>query len=327
MAARAGLVDIVRDFIAVHQRFARLFERFRAGALHFDEVRELVADSDASVLFRLKERVHGLFRDRNPELPVRRGEALFDLAVGSLFHEALKFRENLYQLEVYGPRVRALREAESLGSDELLTEFEKIIRAASDRLGESLRETETLLEQTRRQLVSLLEEAVVHAESSYGAATALGLVTRFLLEQRAQVAAVYPEGAEALLARVHRRVSTAYLYAVRSHLESAHFREAIALAQEGRQAGRADASREAIAELAHLETYARGMRAFLDGEYVEGVRLLGAWLESPGQVRVGVDLAYAVLRRLPSLVGPSKGSELLREARELATRLEKIGAA
>ncbi len=235
MAARAGLVDIVRDFVTVHQRFAQMFERFRAGSLHFDEVKAVVADSDSSVLFRLKERVHWLFRDRNPELPVRRGEALFDLAVGSLFHEALKFRENLYQLEVYGPRVRALREAENGGSDELLTEFEKIIRAASARLGESLRETETLLEQTRRLLVALLEEAVVHAESSPGAAIALGLVTRFLLEHPSEVQAVYPEGALALLARVHRHVATAYLHAIRSHLESAHFREAISLIREARE--------------------------------------------------------------------------------------------
>ena len=41
----------------------------------------------------------------------RRREVLFDLAVGSLFHEAMKFRENFYQREVYGPRVRALRDA------------------------------------------------------------------------------------------------------------------------------------------------------------------------------------------------------------------------
>ena len=158
MAPRVGLVDIVRDFIVVHRRFERLFEQFRAGNLQFEDVKLLVADSDSSVLFRLKERVHGLFRDRGPDLPLRRGEALFDLAVGSLFHEALKFRENLYQLEVYGPRVRALR-AEGSDDDDLLAEFAKILRGASDRLGESLRETETLLQQTRKQLPALLRDA------------------------------------------------------------------------------------------------------------------------------------------------------------------------
>ena len=92
MPAPSDLVDIVRDFIVVHQRFEILFARFREGSLKFEEVRRLVADSDSSVLFRLKERVHGLFRDRDPDEPLRRGEALFDLAVGSLFHEAMKFR-------------------------------------------------------------------------------------------------------------------------------------------------------------------------------------------------------------------------------------------
>jgi hypothetical protein len=160
MAGQAALVDIVRDFIVVHQRFREIFARFREGSLHFEEVRHLVADSDSSVLFRLKERVHRRFRERDPARPLRRGEALFDLAVGSLFHEALKFRENLYQLEVYGPKVQELRGEVDDGADELLVEFEKILRAAADRLGESLRETETLLEQTRRQLLALLADAM-----------------------------------------------------------------------------------------------------------------------------------------------------------------------
>ena len=57
-----------------------------------------MGDGEDSVLFRLKERCHALFRGgEQPSEVVMRREALFDLAVGSLFHEAMKFRENLYQ--------------------------------------------------------------------------------------------------------------------------------------------------------------------------------------------------------------------------------------
>jgi hypothetical protein len=319
-----GFVDIVRDFIVVHQRFSSLFDRFRTGALHFEEVRHLVADSDSSVLFRLKERVHGLFRERDPEEPLRRGEALFDLAVGSLFHEALKFRENLYQLEVYGPKVRALRAEGSDGSDELLAEFEKILLAASDRLGESLRETETLLEQTRRQLLALLRESM-ESTSAQGAEDA-GFVTRYLLEQRKSVEDVYPEGIEVLLERLHGNVLDAYLCAIRSHLESAHFREAITLideaherlvGQEGSPSG-GGASREALEP---LEAYARGMRAFLEANYRESVDHLRAWLDAATREPVHVELASAVLGRLPSLVEAGADPDLLRQAKQIVDEL------
>jgi hypothetical protein len=319
-----GFVDIVRDFIVVHQRFSSLFDRFRTGALHFEEVRHLVADSDSSVLFRLKERVHGLFRERDPEEPLRRGEALFDLAVGSLFHEALKFRENLYQLEVYGPKVRALRADGGDGSDELLAEFEKILLAASDRLGESLRETETLLEQTRRQLLALLRESM-ESTSAQGAEDA-GFVTRYLLEQRKSVEDVYPEGIEVLLERLHGNVLDAYLCAIRSHLESAHFREAITLideaherlvSQEGSPSG-GGASREALEP---LEAYARGMRAFLEANYRESVDHLRAWLDAATREPVHVELASAVLGRLPSLVEAGADPDLLRQAKQIVDEL------
>ena len=110
-AVGSGLVDTLREYLEVHERLVELFARFRSGGLAFDSVRDLCDDSPNSPLFRLKERCHALFRDgERSDAPVRR-EALFDLAVGSLFHEAMKFRENFYQLVVYAPKVRSLREA------------------------------------------------------------------------------------------------------------------------------------------------------------------------------------------------------------------------
>jgi tetratricopeptide (TPR) repeat protein len=315
MAARVGLVDIVRDFVVVHHRFRALFEQFRAGTLHFEDVKHLVADGDSSVLFRLKERVHGLFRDRDPELPLRRGEALFDLAVGSLFHEALKFRENLYQLEVYGPKVRALRDQAAEDVDGLLAEFEKILRAASDRLGESLRETETLLEQTRRQLPGLLTEAAAAAPDG----VEVGLVTRFVLAERESVEGVYPEGVHSLLAGVHEDGLSAYLCAVRSHLESAHFQNAQRLIDEARELARKGA--DSCPEIEYLAAYAAGMQAFRHGRYSESVAQLGAWLETPDRTPEYVALAKAVLGRLPKLVDPAENAELLSKARKLCDQL------
>ena len=141
-----------------------------------------------------------------------------------------------------------------------------------------------------------------------------------MLEERAQVDVVYPEGIEALLARVHDTVLGAYLCAIRSHLASAHFEEAEQLIIEARGfEGRKDDH----CELAHLEAYALGMRAFLAGDYREAVTRLTAWLEAPALAPVQVDLARTVMARLPTLVDGSEEA-LLRDAREIADRLEGL---
>jgi hypothetical protein len=331
-AVRRGLVEIVRDFLAVHQQFTLLFERFRSGTLRFDDVRGLVADSESSPLFRLKERVHALFRgDIDGGQPLqgealRRGEALFDLAVGSLFHEALKFRENFYQLEVYAPRVLSLRDEGGGEADELLREFEKILRGASKRVDESLDEAETLLHQMRRQLLVLLVDS--REEKS------VGLVTRYLIGHRAEVEGVYAEGLEALLAKLHEDVLSAYLCGVRSQLESARFDEAIAMIREAlavAASGDRGTSGDARAELEQLDAYARGMDAFLQADYAESVKKLEVWLDCVGEGAdpTDLDFARAALSRIPELVDSANDEGTSAAATRLMARLsgfERSGA-
>ena len=119
-----------------------------------------------------------------------RREALFDLAVGSLFHEAMKFRENFYQREVYGPRVRALRTESGGENAALFHEFEKILSAVAQRLEEGLHESEALLVRTREQLALLLAE---HRSN--------GFVARCLIENRADVEDVFEDGSRRAAAR------------------------------------------------------------------------------------------------------------------------------
>ena len=95
---RFGLVDIIRDFLAVHDRATRLFDRRDRDGLRFEDVRSWVGEDAKSDLFRLKEACHAIFRPAvDTGATDMRVGALLDLAVGSLFHEAMKLRENLYQ--------------------------------------------------------------------------------------------------------------------------------------------------------------------------------------------------------------------------------------
>jgi tetratricopeptide (TPR) repeat protein len=259
-AVESGLVEIVREFLAAHGLLHSVSERYRAGALAFDEVGELVGDGERSVLFRLKERCHVLFRGEQ-----REGEigptALFDLAVGSLFHEAMKFRENFYQRSAYGPKVRALRRAAVRDESGLLAEFEKLIGAAGVRIDESLQELDTLLGQTTAQFRILL---AAHADDF--------ALARVVALRSQELAAVLGTSQQELLTELYGGVGKAWSRAARSFLESGFFAEA--------RSGLEQAAREgpALPGDARLLLFAEGMAAYLEGRYGEAVARLGEWI-------------------------------------------------
>src|SRR5260221_8784882 len=160
MRGAMRILEILRDFVEVDRLVRGLARRHRAHGLRFPELAALIRDDESSVLFRLKERTHTLFR--GPGSAVRGSthrEALFDLAVGSLFHEAMKLRENLYQREVYGPRVRALQTEAGEESKALFDEFEKMLGAVDERLNEGVRELEALAQQTPDQRPLLIADS------------------------------------------------------------------------------------------------------------------------------------------------------------------------
>jgi hypothetical protein len=311
-SAPQGFVDVVRDFLIAHRELRRLFALFRAGTLRFEDLDPVFVDDERSVLFRLKERCHALFRPRGGRArgaPHR--EVLFDLAVGSLFHEVMKFRENFYQREVYGPQVRALRAEAHDGADALFHEFEKIMAAVAARLGEGLEEALALLSQTRLQLALLLEQ---HAGD--------GLVMRCLIEQRELVEEVFGESLDALLSRLQRGdPSRAFALAGVSYLESGHYAEAERAFREAERRG------GPAAELERQAAYARGMRAYLAGSYAESVVQLACWArEATPAESFLAGLAHAALSKLDRLVQGSDRAQTLRAAAALVERLGALRA-
>ncbi len=308
----AGLVDIVREFLAAHELLGRVFARLRSGELRFEELHELVGDSEEAVLYRLKERCHALFRPdaHASDLAMTRG-ALFDLAVGSLFHEAMKLRENFYQLAVYAPKVDALRAQAGSDADRLFQEFERILAAARSRLEEALQETEALLEQTREQFRRLL---AAHRHN--------GLVTRYLIENASLVEPVLGDALDRLLEGIHGEAAEGWALAARSYLESGYFDEA------GRALVEATSRDPGRPELVRLGAYARGMAAYLDGRYALALDHLEHWLEGapPDELKPFAALARAALARLGSLVEEGEREALAPRAGALAERLAALVA-
>jgi len=306
------LVDILRAFLLADQSMRRIFAHYREGVLTFDEVQRLVGDDERSVLFRLKERSHALFRggDREPGIATQR-EALFDLAVGSLFHEAMKFRENLYQRTVYGPKVRALRSQSGPDAAGIFEEFEKILAAAAVRLDEALHETEALLVHTRAQFRALL---AAHPEND--------LVARFLVEGRALVEEVLGDELDDVLASIHGTAVLGYARAARSYLRSGFFAPARRALSEAlaRDPGRAD--------LLSLAAYAEGMERYVEGAHGAALARLMEWVDAEAATEEPAlgDLAYAAVCRIAQSARDSAGDEcdpaLAASAAALAERLQ-----
>lgn len=302
------LVEILREFLAVDVALRRLVARYRADELSWEEVRDLVTDTEGSPLYRLKERSHTLFRAENGDASdIRHREVLFDLAIGSLFHEAMKFRENFYQREVYGPRVRALRKEAGAEAVALFAEFEKILGTGSVRLEESVIETHALLERCREQLIDLLAQ---HGANGY--------VARHLIEQREVAEGVFGRELDAVFGELFGDAASAWAEAGRSYVVSGYF-------AEGRKALEGAVSRGSDGEeIDAWIAYADGMAAYMRGDYAASVAQLGQWAGR----RNGEDLplvvqASAALSRLRSLVDAAESQALVREADEI---VEALGA-
>ncbi|MEE9200348.1 MAG: hypothetical protein V3V45_02785, partial [Candidatus Brocadiales bacterium] len=133
------VVEIVKLFLRSAIFYRRLFSDYQEDNLRFDKIQELVDDKGQSMLFNLKKSCQMLFRNNNYSTEQER---LFDLAIGSIFHEAMIIRENCYQLEVYMPKVSLLKEKTAKTSYEkkFLREVNHILVRAKKRLSEELRE-------------------------------------------------------------------------------------------------------------------------------------------------------------------------------------------
>lgn len=305
----ADFVQLLREFLSGYTAFADLFARFGSQEIPFARIRELVGDDEGTVLFRMKEKSHALFRTDEYGSEVVRHEALFDLALGSLFHEAMKLRESLYQREVYGPRVAQLRDAADEQSEALIVEFDRILGKSVARLDEVVAEVRVLLAQTRDQLRRLLVERSGDRR-----------VTRCLLSRREQVDATFAEGLDGLLQAMHGNTATGLVEGARALLESAYYVEAIATLRRAK--GEAEAP---LQEIRQLELYAEGMQAVLDGRYASSIEALTEWADSEGHLleRDFARLASAVLGRLgPLLRDDPDPSNWIARARALQQRMD-----
>ena len=192
------VAQILREFLEAYCLSEQVGLRLRDGELDFALVDRLVGEHEESALFRLKEACHVLFRFDEDRTPAElQAEELFDLAVGALFHEAMKFREGYYVTTSYGPRLDRMM-AEGSAAGPLAEAFLNVIDAGRQRMLESEVETTELFDETRDQLLILLRQM------------ASGAVARSLVEEPDRTEQVFGGKLEKLLESIFDSVPEAY---------------------------------------------------------------------------------------------------------------------
>lgn len=107
--------DVVRDFCLAAARLEGHFQDYdRTGAVSFPFFDDILGRQNSKgLLWRLKDSAHLLFRDDNEVL----GEYL-DWALGYIFHECIKLKEDAYQQMNYKPRFENLQQRMDLPPEE-----------------------------------------------------------------------------------------------------------------------------------------------------------------------------------------------------------------
>jgi len=212
-----NLLEMVRRLLLAEVAFQEIFKKYKEGKFHFSDIGNWVDDRGQSLLYNLKEQSHSLFRV-GAKGPVHRNEWLLDLAIGSIFHEAMKLRENIYQMEVYRPRY--LQFKSKMGKTtygyerNYVQQFERIIARSEQGVQEGMEETRSLFGDAIEQLIDFFKK---NSKNPY--------LVRFLLEHQSLLLRVYgnKKSQEIFNLMFKNGLLEAYDRAGRSYLQGGHY--------------------------------------------------------------------------------------------------------
>lgn len=152
--------ELVCEYLKAAAFFDELFVQYsKEGRIHFQEMDSWVGtELKKGPLWNLKDLSHSLFRDRSSRIGGR--ELLFDWTLGSIFHECMKLKEDVYQLEAYWPRYQNIEGNGDLLDEikEILKEYTVVIKKTEKEMKEDVEKIEYLFSKATDQLKKLLPE-------------------------------------------------------------------------------------------------------------------------------------------------------------------------
>jgi len=223
------VVETVSRFLRSRAKLDQLIaSSASAGQMPFEAINSFVEND----LFELKEDCHSLFRNEESE---ERSHftpgGLFDILVGSLFHQMMKVKENTYQIEHYAPRYAELRRAAHgpnppEHAEAFLREGQRIIQRARRALRQDL-----------AHAVELFSEATVVLRHVLLENRDNPLLIRTLIDGRETVEAVYgPRSLDQILNEMYDgHPATGYFLAASDLHEGGWYDRARECCQEARR--------------------------------------------------------------------------------------------
>lgn len=212
------LRDLVQDFIEAKLYVDILCEEHRTNAtLPYSQLDAWIGtETKKGALWNLKDQCHNLFRNSGTKSNLY--EHLFDWTIGSIFHEAIKLKEDAYQLETYKPLLEQEIYQHNAVLARTIRDYFEVIENARKNLAEEIERINHLFS---KALLHLIEILPLHRENI--------LLMRFLLDNTKQlsekvfgtkafnqiVRALFPEG-----------LVSAYLCVAEKCIQSGWYRDA-----------------------------------------------------------------------------------------------------
>ena len=215
--------NMFKDFCTTYRLFLALAKNYAASHhLAFAEIDQLVGtETNKGHLWHLKDRCHDLWRDS--DMQTDPSGSLLDWVIGSIFHEAMKLKENTYMLQYYGPLAEVMKQRSASHSVKFCgDECQRFMERTTEEIG---RQMESLGFMFNR--ASLLVRGLVIEQAGNG------LLIRHLLENPTLATELWAERLEELLAEMFPDgAEYGYCAAARSYLEGDWCREALSAYQK-----------------------------------------------------------------------------------------------
>jgi hypothetical protein len=187
--------DVLRDFCQIASALENHFSDYDAtGAVSFHFFDDMLGRQNSKgLLWRLKDTAHLLFRNEERTSYAVFGEYL-DWALGYIFHECIKLKEDAYQQMNYKPRFKHLQQGVGLTPEEqhIGSELYAVIRQTSESIEREVRRIRFIIFHCKRLFILYLP---LHHENP--------LLARFLYAQSELVHGVFKGYAEELTRAIY----------------------------------------------------------------------------------------------------------------------------
>lgn len=209
--------DVLRDFCLASRELSNIFTAYESiGVIDYLAVRQLTGTvMNKGILWRLKDTAHHLLRAEQGPMPIYQNDArldsFLDWALGYIFHEVVKIREDAHQHENYVPWMERLQ-SPTLHPG-LAPLEEEHLRAMAAVLVETRKSLDREISRVRRiiaECISLFPHVLRQYRDSQ-------LLARFLYSQESLVQEVFGPDHETLLELLYEdELQILYLMAAQS---------------------------------------------------------------------------------------------------------------